>query len=298
MKNEQLELCRAQSIELNAEDGELPTRMQVIPEPDAHGMILGSDGRKFRTKPAAMRRFAKELNRNADRYFVDVDHSRQQAVGWMTKGSAETSESGGVSIGVEWNALGKELLGDKRYRYSSPAFYVDGDSRSENGAEIKAPFEAIQSLTNSPNLSQLPALNDKQASKIEEDKNMEKELNETIHKQDVSLNALRTELTETKGKLAEAIAELNETKSKALAVELNGKFDSALREKKVIPAERDTLLKVGLNSVELFDEMLALRQPQLNTQSTSPSEAYGVGSKDPVNDVEQAERLRNIIRGK
>src|SRR5438552_1141489 len=48
---------------------------------------------------------------------VDIDHKNEQAAGWIV--GMEHRPGVGLFAEVRWNSLGRQLLGDKQYRYTS-----------------------------------------------------------------------------------------------------------------------------------------------------------------------------------
>lgn len=128
-----------------------PESAELIPA----GRVTGRDGRAWNndTPQAILAHFAglgMELP-------VDVEHSTElkapkgepaPAAGWV-KGLE--MRDGAVWGRIEWNQLGRELVGGKQYRYLSPVILYNPKSGAIGGLSSVA-------LTNRPNLN-LPALN-------------------------------------------------------------------------------------------------------------------------------------------
>lgn len=141
---------------------------------------------------------------------IDVEHATEikgpkgepaPAVGWMT--AIEVRDDGSVWARVKWNDDGVELLTKKRYRYISPAFRFNMDTR-----EILELTSA--GLTNNPALH-LTALAREQQKEEEMDKELLKLLGlaETASAEDIrkAVQALKDgsgKITKLEGELAEA----------------------------------------------------------------------------------------------
>ena len=134
-------------------DNGLPDKLELIPA----GEFSGLDGRSWsNTFPDTVIARTRAVGRDIP---IDIEHATElkapkgesaPAQGWIRLDDLEVLD-GAIWGTVEWNNSGRALLGDKAYRYYSPAFLFDdqGEVRS-----IKS-----VGLTNTQNLSQLPALN-------------------------------------------------------------------------------------------------------------------------------------------
>lgn len=108
------------------------------------------------------------LNATGGRALIDENHATDLAAprgeaaparGWIT---GLENRDDGIWGKVEWNATGRQLLGDKAYRFISPVIAHRADGT------VTALLRA--SLTNTPNMPQLAALN----SETHEDHTMKK----------------------------------------------------------------------------------------------------------------------------
>lgn len=183
-------------LALNFEDGSVPDWVQLTP---AGPRIAGRDGRAWRLSDpdAIVARFRQDGKRPQ----IDIEHSSQlkaphgdpaPAVGWIE----DMEVRGGALWGkVEWNRTGRELVGERAYRYLSPAFRFDAAT-----GEVKRMISA--GLTNTPNL-QLAALN---GERYEEEKEMDKAI----------LEALGLNADATAADAVVAINKLKEDKATAL----------------------------------------------------------------------------------
>lgn len=145
-------------------DGEaVPTRIPVIPAPDAQGMVKGVDGRAWRLSQPRL------VAANASQPIqVDENHATQLAAplgqaspafGWISSLSAD--DNGAVSGAIEWTERGLNAVKGRDYRYLSPAIEFDAASGEIVGVKSVA-------LTNTPNFPSL-ALNSAQHHSTESD---------------------------------------------------------------------------------------------------------------------------------
>lgn len=132
-------------------NGELPEWVPLVPS----GMVMGRDGRSWNNnRPQLIIASFSELARDLP---IDIEHATElkapkgepaPAVGWVKNLEERNSEIWGR---VEWNATGRQLVGEKEYRYLSPVIIYEKDSGNIVGLTSVG-------VTNQPNLK-LPALN-------------------------------------------------------------------------------------------------------------------------------------------
>lgn len=139
-------------IALNAEGDAAPEWVQLVPAgPD----VVGRDGRRWSLPdPAAV---VAAFARRGMELPVDFEHATQikggageraDAAGWI---EAVEVRSGSIWGRVAWNADGRAAVAARAYRYLSPVFHFDRETR--------AVLELLSAgLTNNPNLH-LAALN-------------------------------------------------------------------------------------------------------------------------------------------
>lgn len=111
------------------------------------GQFSGRDGRHWDNHDAEG-----VIKNTALPFILDVDHNSEistnsSASGWVTE---LRIEDGHIIGKLELNSQGQEMIGDKRYKYYSPAFTTDKNGRIHAFASV--------ALTNKPNLN-VPALN-------------------------------------------------------------------------------------------------------------------------------------------
>ena len=139
------------SIELDLLEGGLPEWVELIPA----GRVVGRDGRAWNnTQPQGI--LDAFIAQGMD-LPVDLEHATElkapkgepaPAAGWI-KGLE--NRNGSIWGRVEWNPVGRDLVGSKQYRYLSPVILYQKDSGLIAGLTSVA-------LTNRPNFN-LQALN-------------------------------------------------------------------------------------------------------------------------------------------
>lgn len=289
---------------LNAENGSIPRRIQILP---AGKEIVGIDGRKWKNSdPAAL---CAKMN-TSDRVTtkngccIDENHSTDLAApkggeapafGWFRNFAVEAD--GSIWADVEWNARGEKAVSGKEYKYISPVFTRDKDG---NITEILR-----AALTNNPNLDN-PALNSSQ--ETAEEKNMEKELCAALGIPETATTAdalaaiaqLKTELNSARSKTADLaayapradlaaaqqraekaekeLAELNAASHKAKAT---AAVEQAVKDGKIAPASKEVYMELCATADGLAQfEKIVAATPSITggTQvpDTPPSNAESV----------------------
>ena len=133
-------LCRSLPSDINAEEG---IWLPLVPI----GAFAGRDCRSWtNSDPEAV------INNTTLPFVLDIDHASEltpntEASGWVTKLKIQEDHIFGW---LEFNALGKKAVDEKRYKFYSPAFNVTKD-----GVLLDL---SSMGLTNKPNLY-VPALN-------------------------------------------------------------------------------------------------------------------------------------------
>lgn len=140
------------NTEIGIENDTIPEWVELIPP----GQVVGRDGRSWsNSNPQGIIDAFNALGMDLP---VDIEHATElkaprgeaaPAAGWI-KGLQERGD-GSVWGRVEWNPLGRDLVGGKQYRYLSPVILYQKDSGLIAGLTSVA-------LTNRPNLN-LQALN-------------------------------------------------------------------------------------------------------------------------------------------
>lgn len=257
---------------LNAETGKAPERLMLLP---AGPVVKGRDGRTWLlSDPDAV--LAATAERGVD-LAVDINHSTDlqaplgadaPAVGWIA--NPVKNEKGEIWGDVAWTDEGQKLILSRAYRYISPVFDFDPDTR-----EITALIGA--GLANRPNL-RLPALNSEStpdgepqrpAAGMKEDTSMKKinaalglaesaseddavtaiaALKETRATNaqapgvDLTAYAPRADLAQMETRATNAERALADLKAADLKTRAVGAVDAAVKERKIAPASRGAYL--------------------------------------------------------
>lgn len=111
------------SIFMEAAFADVPTRIPLLPVPGVYphptyGEVDLSQG----VIDSLVANFQREVY--PQNLPVDCEHSKDSgAAGWIK--SLHRNDDGSVDASVEWNAMGKQLLSEDRFRYISPAFRTE-----------------------------------------------------------------------------------------------------------------------------------------------------------------------------
>ena len=150
---EAAKLSQASAIELNADGANVPTSFMAIPA----GTVSGRDGRWWKNDnpQQIVNAFAGEgvdlpIDYEHGSEFFNPDGLAIPAAGWI---KAVRNVEGAIWVDVEWTAKAAGMIGAKEYRYISPAFATNDDNSIIALSSI--------GLVQHPNLSALPALNNK-----------------------------------------------------------------------------------------------------------------------------------------
>jgi phage I-like protein len=274
--------CEALGLALQAEGG-APARIHLLPRGPE---IQGRDGRRFRLSDP--QRVIAAFNASGLPIPVDYEHGAEQdpdgtprpAAGWIER--LELADDG-IWGTVSWTTRGAELVGNREYRFISPALLIDPKTK-----EILALASA--GLVHRPNLY-LTALN---RSADNPEPPMLKEilaalgLAETASAADavVAINALKSEKTVAlnaaehppiekfipRTQHDQVVTQLNEARQKITDFEraanekrANDLVDEAVKAGKVAPAAKDHFLQMALNAFEstkaAIEAMPAVLQP-------------------------------------
>lgn len=283
-------------------DGDtLPERLELIPA----GAFSGLDGRSWNNPfPESVIERTRAVGRDIP---VDIEHATElkgpkgeaaPAQGWVRLADLEVID-GAIWGKVEWNNSGRALLDDKAYRYYSPAFLFDDDGEVRSIKSV--------GLTNTQNLSQLPALNQQQPGEID-DMSLSAAIRQALSlkddaneadavqaigtlKNDYQLALNRAETPDPQKFVPKADLELAlnrastaETALKAVNDQkLEAAIDHAIQvERKIAPASRDhylALCRQASQPLEMFQQLVGTLPAIIGTD--------GVGGKKPDGDKEQ-----------
>ncbi len=137
-------LIAALCFQLPASGETAPEWVELIPAPNADGLVVGADGRKWTMR--SVEQILAAFNR---RLPIDINHAtdlaaakggESPAVAWIERLEAR---NGALWGRVEWTERGSALLRDRAYRFLSPAFL-----HTKTGEIVQLTSAA---LTNTPN---------------------------------------------------------------------------------------------------------------------------------------------------
>jgi len=297
---------------LNAENGTVPARIQILP---AGKKIKGVDGREWTlSDPAAL---CTRMNSSGNVIVkngcvIDENHSTDLAApnggtspafGWFKNFTLE--KDGSIWADVEWNARGQKAVSEKEYRYISPVF-----TRDKNG-NITEILRAA--LTNNPNLDN-PALNSSQ--ETAEEKNMDKELctalgiPETATTEDAlaAISKLKTELNGAQNKGIDLAAyapradltamqqraekaekELAELNAASLNAKATAAVEQAVKDGKIAPASKAEYLELcaSEDGFAKFEKIMAVTPSITGGTVVSDKTAPNANGNVELNAVEK-----------
>lgn len=293
-------LCRTLPSDINADEG---IWLPLVPI----GAFSGRDGRSWNNSdPEAV------INNTVLPFVLDIDHASEltpntEASGWVTQLKIQDDHIFGW---LEFNALGKKAIDEKRYKFYSPAFNVTKDS-------VLLDLTSM-GLTNRPNLY-VPALNkaqDNQTTPItptQKDNSMLKALLVALGlsedaDQTVALNAIQA-LKDTKPEPKtpdlnsfvphathnQVVTELNTANAKLAALEtakhneaVETALNSAISDKKIAPADREFYANYCATEQGLadFNKFVSTKAPVIG-DSNLPNSPLKDGDKDTELNSEQ-----------
>lgn len=243
-----------------------PDRLVLVP---AAGSFSGIDGRTFINRNP--QRIIERWKKTGHDIPVDIEHATElrgpqglsaPAVGWIT--DLVVDQNGGIVGSVSWTEEGKELIASRKYRYFSPAYLVDRNTKEIAGIRSIG-------LTNVPNLG-VPSLN---SEGNEEGEDMEKDLKVICNSLGIAegateaevvteINSLRSRLAAAETKAAEAERKIREQEEAAFEAELNSAVEKGVEDGKIAPAQKEFFL-TSINSQEALDSFKAMlgKSPRL-----------------------------------
>lgn len=263
-------LCRTLPSDINADEG---IWLPLVPI----GAFAGRDGRSWtNSDPEAV------INNTTLPFVLDIDHASEltantEASGWVTQLKIQEDHIFGW---LEFNALGKKAIDEKRYKFYSPAFNVTKD-----GVLLDL---TSMGLTNKPNLY-VPALNktqDNETTPPKKDDSMLKALLAALGlaedaDQTVALNAIQA-LKDTKpdpqtpdlnsfvpqATHTQVVTELNTANAKLADLEtakhkdaVETAINTAITDKKIAPADKE-FYTACCSLSKAWQTLTSLRQPK------------------------------------
>lgn len=194
--------CATLAIALNIDGDTVPSEIQLLP---AGAHIVGRDGRQWRNdRPEWV---ITNTQQNGMELPLDWEHATEHqalyggpapAAAWLDPQSLELRD-GALWVQVAWTQKGRDAVASREYRYISPVFEYESESR-----RILRLLSA--GLTNRPNL-RLQALNHQQETVMEDRLRPALGLPQEATEEQVlsALNTLNTQLTDTQAQLQTAL---------------------------------------------------------------------------------------------
>ncbi len=199
------------AIAINMDGDHVPDEIQLLP---AGTRIVGRDGREWlHDRPELV--IANTQANDMD-LPLDWEHATEHApwggpapaAGWLDP-STLALRDGATWIKVDWTPKGRDSVANRDYRYISPVFEYESESRG-----IIRLISAA--LTNRPNL-RLQALNQQQETHPMDERLLEAlglPKDATAEQALTALNAMKTKLTDTQTQLTETKTKLASTETK------------------------------------------------------------------------------------
>lgn len=153
------------TTQIDAAEDNMPTELEVLQENAWKNMPGRPD---FSISASDLDEFASNVNDGIRAGVpINVEHDNdprfgKQAAGWIKSARTKLNASGKKALFVtpDWNNLGKELVGDKRFRFLSAEFVprsLGGQPDAEGKGMLHNVLKKV-SLTNNPLMKDLPAI--------------------------------------------------------------------------------------------------------------------------------------------
>lgn len=294
------------TLALNMDEGHgAPERLELIPPGP---MIRGRDGREWNmSDPQGVIEATRARGVHIP---IDINHAidlrapegkTSPAVAWIDPQNLTVSDSGAIVAPVAWNATGQATVANREYRYLSPVFLFNPESRGIHSLVSVA-------LVNRPNL-ELPALNSQQRQKeTQMDPKLLAALNlsqgATVDEVVAAINALKTARSDAESQLAQAkntpdptawvpMSQYNAVLTRATNAEttinqqaqatqqaaINAAVDKAIKEGKLTPSAKDYYVAACQQDggLDRFNAFIATAPKVMSDQTT-------LGKETPAQD--------------
>lgn len=290
-------LCRTLPSDVNADEG---IWLPLVPI----GAFAGRDGRSWiNSDPDAV------INNTTLPFVLDIDHASEltpntEASGWVTQLKIQEDHIFGW---LEFNALGKKAIDEKRYKFYSPAFNVTKDS-------VLLDLSSM-GLTNKPNLY-VPALNktqDNETTPPQKDNPMLKELLAALGlaadaDQSTAIDAIKDLKAASATKTPDlnsfvphathnqVVTQLNTANQKLAALEtekhqeaVETALNSAISDKKIAPADKAFYANYCSTEQGLadFNKFVSTKAPVIGDSNLPNSPAQKDGKDTELNSEQQ-----------
>lgn len=200
---------------------------------------------------------------------IDYEHNNMgQSAGWIKSIDLDNNDTELWAF-VDWNEEGKEKISKKIFRYLSSEFSMNFKN-IETGMEYGPTLFGV-ALTNRPVVKNMqPVTKLSEASMENEEKKeevieVEAPIIEEEKKEEIIVNPIEEENKELKAKLEEVEKQLSEIKEEKKLSERKSNFNVLLSEGKACEAQRDSYLKMDMES------FISLAQPIKLSEIGSPN---------------------------
>lgn len=230
------------------------------------GEIKGRDGRYWVLTPEGAALLISQIKANGVDIVIDYAHGSYlsdrpedaRAAGWLKAETFEVRDDG-IYAQVTWTDAGRASIESKEFRYLSPTFWANETQITE--------LESV-GLVNIPNIATLPALNNRQeATDMNDIEGLRLELNELKARHgaiEQELNAVKTERDGLLRELNEARGRIAAMEAEARKAEVEQIVNAAITEGRIAPAQRETCLKIGMQSKEDLEAIIKTSPLNLN----------------------------------
>lgn len=259
-------------------DGEAPEWVTIFPK---SGVIETRDDRRFTIDAEALiSRFRADgvdlpVDINHATHHASLSGARADAVGWIVD---LRIEDGALQGRIDWLNEGRSLLQSRAYKFVSPDFF--------HTADRKATWLRSLALVTAPAIGNQQALAAASSMEPAHMKNLAAALGVVADATEETLvAALSAGFVDKKvhdevvAQLSARSKELNDLKAAERQARVDALLEAALKEKKILPAERDHYASLcatdaGLDSVK---SLLAARSAALPTSGLDKKETPGGG---------------------
>jgi|GEM_PF-2567747 len=255
------------------------------------GEIQGRDGRHWVLTLDDAGAVVDRIHAEGVDIVIDYDHGTYagsgKAAGWLRGFQAGEQ---GITAVAEFTPAAEEAIDNKEFRYLSPAFLSEGE-------KILA-LESV-GLVNTPNIADLPALNAHMpcaeigaGELAAKDAVLTAAGGPAAGKLELQLNAAQDENARLKQENKELLLSVNalesriaEREHKAWQAEIEDLVALAVANGRLAPAQKDSAVKIGLNSRSDLEELIA--KSPLNLKILSRTQAREGGkSGSSLDEVE------------
>lgn len=299
--------------ELNAANSEQggeyvpPAELLLVPA----GAFTARDGTLYRN--SSPKKVIATFKKERVALAIDFDHNIYMrgggaAIGWIN--SLELRDGAIWGAKIEWLDNAEYMLRNKRYRYYSPHYLVDSQSREilklDVVSLVNRPRIAVDSLNQLNNPQQEEAVNTQEQLNAALQDNA-KQIQQTIEAQkksaalETELNSAKKEIETLKGEVQKFKDEKTQEDSAKLKDTLNSFLEKQVKEGKLPPAQKEVYAKVVRSEEELNSLKAALKDAPVilpGADKSGGAEPAQKGAEDSLNtlgyDNEEIELAKSV----